>query len=62
MVTAITERIENFMPTPFDPCNMVMMNEEGGADMIRGHPMIDNGESTPGEFSPATPKVIVSME
>jgi hypothetical protein len=44
------------------PCNMVMMNEEGGADMIRGHPMIDNGESTPGEFSPATPKVIVSME
>lgn len=45
---------------------MVMMNEEGGADMIRGHHMIDNGESTPGEFSPAssepTPKVIVSME
>ncbi|KAF2315888.1 hypothetical protein GH714_040683 [Hevea brasiliensis] len=35
------------------PCNMVMMNENREADMIRGQPMIDNGEFTPGE-SPAS--------
>ncbi|XVF11047.1 hypothetical protein REPUB_Repub07fG0235800 [Reevesia pubescens] len=35
------------------PCNMVMMNEEGEMDMIKGRPMIDNGEHTPSE-SPAS--------
>jgi hypothetical protein len=44
-----------------------MMKEEGGVDMIRGRqPMIDKGERTAGEISPAspvpTPKVIVSMD
>ena len=28
---------------------MVMMSEEGYMDMIKGHPMIDNGEETPSE-------------
>ncbi|XP_002527799.4 uncharacterized protein LOC8262531 isoform X1 [Ricinus communis] len=45
------------------PCNMVVMNENGEADMIRGQPMIDNGEFTPGE-SPAslipTPQLVIS--
>ncbi|XVE65302.1 hypothetical protein DITRI_Ditri07aG0169900 [Diplodiscus trichospermus] len=47
------------------PCNMVMMSEEGEMDMIKGRPMIDNGEQTPCE-SPAssslapTPLVIYS--
>ena len=44
------------------PCNMVIMNENGEADMIRGQPMIDNGEFTPGE-SPAslipTPQLMI---
>lgn len=32
-----------------------MMKEEGGVDMIRGRqPMIDKGESTAGEISPAS--------
>lgn len=38
-------------------CNMVMMNEEGGFDMIKRWPMIgingDNSGTTPGE-SPAS--------
>ncbi|KAK8490675.1 hypothetical protein V6N13_046926 [Hibiscus sabdariffa] len=45
------------------PCNMVMMSEEGYMDMIKGRPMIDNGDNTPSE-SPAslvpTPLVICS--
>ncbi|KAE8690256.1 putative Ubiquitin-specific protease 20 [Hibiscus syriacus] len=45
------------------PCNMVMMSEEGDMDMIKGRPMIDNGENTPCE-SPAclvpTPLLICS--
>ncbi|XP_018857594.2 uncharacterized protein LOC109019698 [Juglans regia] len=47
------------------PCNMVIMNDGGGADMIRGLPTISSGENTPVE-SPAsvvpTPEVIISME
>ncbi|KAK9006175.1 hypothetical protein V6N11_035220 [Hibiscus sabdariffa] len=35
------------------PCNMVMMSEEGYMDMIKGRPMIDNGDNTPSE-SPAS--------
>ncbi|KAK0589315.1 hypothetical protein LWI29_012526 [Acer saccharum] len=46
------------------PCKVVMINEEGGVDMIRGWPlMTDNGDSTPGE-SPAslvpTPQLMIS--
>ncbi|KAE8713768.1 putative Ubiquitin-specific protease 20 [Hibiscus syriacus] len=45
------------------PCNMVMMSEEGDMDMIKGRPMIDDGENTPSQ-SPAclvpTPLVICS--
>ncbi|XWS49258.1 hypothetical protein CRYUN_Cryun13aG0148500 [Craigia yunnanensis] len=45
------------------PCNMVMTSEEGYMDMIKGRPMIVNGEHTPSE-SPAslvpTPLVIYS--
>jgi len=53
MVTDITERI---------PYNMVMMNEEGGVDMIRGRPLIDNfpGES-PASLVPS-PQLIISKE
>ncbi|GKV10690.1 hypothetical protein SLEP1_g22018 [Rubroshorea leprosula] len=29
------------------PCNVVMMNGEGGVDMIKGQPMIDNGSAAP---------------
>lgn len=41
---------------------MVMMNEEGEVDMIRGRPMIDNfpGES-PASLVP-TPRLIISKE
>ncbi|XVF13630.1 hypothetical protein REPUB_Repub08aG0224100 [Reevesia pubescens] len=46
------------------PCNMVMMSEEGEMDMIKGRPMIDNGEQSPSTESPAslvaTPLVIYS--
>ncbi|KDP34307.1 hypothetical protein JCGZ_12655 [Jatropha curcas] len=45
------------------PCSMVMMNENGEADMIRGQPMINSGEFTPSE-SPAsfipTPELMIS--
>ncbi|KAK8578850.1 hypothetical protein V6N13_142126 [Hibiscus sabdariffa] len=44
------------------PCNTVMMSEKGEMDMIKGRPMIDNGDNTPGE-SPAsvpTPLLICS--
>ncbi|XVF51986.1 hypothetical protein PTKIN_Ptkin04bG0228700 [Pterospermum kingtungense] len=34
------------------PCNMVMMNEEGYMDMIKGRPLIDIGDYTPSN-SPA---------
>ncbi|KAK9046085.1 hypothetical protein V6N11_051985 [Hibiscus sabdariffa] len=43
-------------------CNTVMMSEKGEMDMIKGRPMINNGENTPGE-SPAsvpTPLLICS--
>ncbi|KAG2680272.1 hypothetical protein I3760_11G091500 [Carya illinoinensis] len=46
------------------PCNMVIMNDEGEADMIGGLPIFSSGENTPVE-SPAsvpTTKVIISME
>ncbi|XP_022756361.1 uncharacterized protein LOC111304108 [Durio zibethinus] len=35
------------------PCNMVMINQEGEMDMIKGCPIIDNGKRTPSE-SPAS--------
>ncbi|KAA8525875.1 hypothetical protein F0562_007730 [Nyssa sinensis] len=37
------------------PCNMVMMNDDGGVDMIKGRPLIDNGENTPGESPVSAP-------
>ncbi|RVW50003.1 hypothetical protein CK203_082288 [Vitis vinifera] len=46
------------------PCNMVVMNDEGGFDMIKGRAMINDGD-TPGE-SPLslapTPKVVLSEQ
>ncbi|OAY29921.1 uncharacterized protein LOC122721999 [Manihot esculenta] len=43
------------------PCSMVIMNENSEADMIKGQPMIDNGELTPTPFSLIpTPQLIIS--
>ncbi|WCJ20651.1 hypothetical protein M5689_002870 [Euphorbia peplus] len=47
------------------PCNMVMMNENGEADMIRGQPMMtDNGDSeleSPASLLP-TPQLIIPKQ
>ncbi|KAL5550961.1 hypothetical protein UlMin_001137 [Ulmus minor] len=46
------------------PCNLVVMNEDGQVDMIKGQPIIDSGGSTPAGDSPALllppPELIIS--